>query len=47
MIPSGVFRTANRRRTDNAMAKRIKDKRTSNNLQNTTQTSKDRATMKK
>ena len=30
--------------TDNTMAKRIKDKRTNNDLQNTTQKTKDRVT---
>ena len=36
--------TVNRRRTDNTMDKKNKDKKTNHRLQNTTQKSKDRAT---
>ena len=39
-----VMKCPNRRRADNAMAKRKKDKRTSNDLQSTTQKTKDRVT---
>jgi hypothetical protein len=40
-IPKGLSESVNRRRTDNAMAKR---KSTNNDLQKTTQKTKDRAT---
>jgi hypothetical protein len=39
-----VMKCPNQRRADNAMAKRKKDKRTSNEIQSTTQKTKDRVT---
>ena len=42
-IPKGQSETVNRR-TDNTMTKRKKDKRTNNDIQNTTQKTNDRST---
>ena len=41
---NGVIRRRKVKKTDNTMAKRQKDKRTNNDVQNTTQETKDRAT---
>ena len=43
-IPKGQLEDVNRRRTDNAMEKTNKTKKTNNALQNTTQKTKDRGT---
>jgi hypothetical protein len=43
-IPKRKSEAVNRRRTDNSIFKRKKDKRTNKNLQNITQKAKDRAT---
>ena len=40
-IPKGISESINRRRTDNTMAKRKKDKRANNDLQNITHKTKD------
>ena len=43
-IQKGQYKFVNRRRTDNTMTERKKDIRTNNDLQNTTQKTKDRTT---